>query len=578
MSGMQAHPMTPLTAPPTAPPSKTRLGSVLLDMGLISSAELAELLARQRSEGGKLGELLVAQKRLSPEQVAKALARRLGVEYVELAAAPDTTITRRMDDATARKYLALPIRRDADGLLVVAMADPQDLPAIDDLQMLLGEAFRPVLAMPESIMAYVGIDTAVEELAANLGPLTERVDDATFPGDLAVGENDGPVIRFVNSVIARAVSERASDIHIEPQEGELVVRFRIDGVLRLATSIPASRGPAVVSRLKVMSELDIAERRVPQDGRVGLRIGDRDIDLRIATLPTMGGESVVVRLLDRSNITLDLAELGFSPGMLTQWERCYHQPHGLVLVTGPTGSGKTSTLYGTLNRLNNDERKIITVEDPVEYRLTGINQVQVRPKAGLTFATGLRSMLRCDPDVIMVGEIRDVETAQIAVEAALTGHMVLATIHTNDAAGAIIRLTEMGIEPFLLASALRGVLSQRLARRLCLECREATPVSHAALADLVAFDELPDTLSDPVPIHRARGCARCNGSGYRGRFALAETLVMSDAIEELTIRRASASDVRGQARRDGMRTMGEEGLAAVFAGHTSLEELGRISR
>ncbi len=578
MSGMQAHPMTPLTAPPTAPPSKTRLGSVLLDMGLISAAELAELLAHQRSEGGKLGELLVAQKRLSPEQVAKALARRLGVEYVELAVAPDTTITRRMDDATARKYLALPIRRDADGLLVVAMADPQDLPAIDDLQMLLGEAFRPVLAMPESIMAYVGIDTAVEELAANLGPLTERVDDATFPGDLAVGENDGPVIRFVNSVIARAVSERASDIHIEPQEGELVVRFRIDGVLRLATSIPASRGPAIVSRLKVMSELDIAERRVPQDGRVGLRICDRDIDLRIATLPTMGGESVVVRLLDRSNITLDLAELGFSPGMLTQWERCYHQPHGLVLVTGPTGSGKTSTLYGTLNRLNNDERKIITVEDPVEYRLTGINQVQVRPKAGLTFATGLRSMLRCDPDVIMVGEIRDVETAQIAVEAALTGHMVLATIHTNDAAGAIIRLTEMGIEPFLLASALRGVLSQRLARRLCLDCREATPVPHAALADLVAFDELPDTLSDPVPIHRARGCARCNGSGYRGRFALAETLVMSDAIEELTIRRASASDVRGQARRDGMRTMGEEGLAAVFAGHTSLEELGRINR
>ncbi len=566
----------PVSLAPTAP--RGRLGSVLLDMGLISQDELAGLLAHQRSEGGKLGELLVAQKRLSPEQVAKALARRLGVEYAELAVAPDPALADLIDDATARRYLALPIRRDPDGVLVVAMADPQDLPAIDDLQMLVGEPVRPALAMPESIMVHVGVGSAIEALAANLSELTERVDSVALPGDLAVGENDGPVIRFVNSVIARAVAERASDIHIEPQDGELIVRFRIDGVLRQATSIPASRGPAIVSRLKVMSELNIAERRVPQDGRVGLRMGDRDIDLRIATLPTVGGESVVVRLLDRSNITLDLAALGFSPNMLERWERCYRQPHGLVLVTGPTGSGKTSTLYGTLSRLNNDERKIITVEDPVEYRLVGINQVQVRPKAGLTFATGLRSMLRCDPDVIMVGEIRDVETARIAVEAALTGHMVLATIHTNDAAGAIVRMTEMGIEPFLLASALRGVLAQRLARRLCLECREATPVPHAALADLVAFDELPATLPDPAPIHRARGCTRCSGSGYRGRFALAETLVMTDAIEELTIRRASGSDVRSQARRDGMRTMAEEGLAAVFAGHTSLEELGRINR
>ena len=566
----------PASLGPAAP--RTRLGSVLLDMGLISQDELAGLLAHQRSEGGKLGELLVAQKRLSPEQVAKALARRLGVEYVDLAIGPDPALTSRFDDSAARRYLALPIRRDPDGVLVVAMADPQDLPAIDDLQMLVGEPVRPVLAMPEAIMAYVGVGSAVEELAANLCEITECVDSVAMPGDLAVGENDGPVIRFVNSVIARAIAERASDIHIEPQDGDLIVRFRIDGVLRPATSIPASRGPAIVSRLKVMSELDIAERRVPQDGRVGLRMGAHDIDLRIATLPTVGGESVVVRLLDRSNVTLDLAELGFSREMLDRWEHCYSQPHGLVLVTGPTGSGKTSTLYGTLSRLNNAERKIITVEDPVEYRLAGINQVQVRPKAGLTFATGLRSMLRCDPDVIMVGEIRDAETAQIAVEAALTGHMVLATIHTNDAAGAIVRLTEMGIEPFLLASALRGVLAQRLARRLCLECREATPVPHAALADLVAFDDLPATLADPVEIHRPRGCSRCNGSGYRGRFALVETLVMTDAIEELTLRHASPNEVRAQARRDGMRTMAEEGLAAVFAGSTSLEELGRINR
>jgi type IV pilus assembly protein PilB len=561
---------------PAAP--RTRLGSVLMEMGLISQDELADLLTHQRTQGGKLGELLVAQKRLSPEQVAKALARRLGLEYAELAVAPDPAIAAVIDDATARRYLALPIRRDPDGVVVVAMADPQDLPALDSLRMIIGERVRPVLAMPEAIMAHVGVGTVVGQLAAHLSEVTDWVGEAPTSGDLVVGENDGPVIRFVNSIIARAVAERASDVHIEPQDGDLVVRFRVDGILRTATSVPASRGPAIVSRLKVMSELDIAERRVPQDGRVGIRMGDRDLDLRIATLPTVGGESVVVRLLDRSNATLDLAELGFSPRMLQRWERCYRQPHGLVLVTGATGSGKTSTLYATLSRLNDNERKIITVEDPVEYRLVGVNQVQIRPKAGLTFASGLRSMLRCDPDVLMVGEIRDAETARIAVEAALTGHMVVATIHTNDAAGAIVRLTEMGIEPFLLASALRGVLAQRLARRLCLECREATPVPHAALADLVTFDDLPSDLPDPAPIHRARGCARCSGTGYYGRFALAETLVMNDAIERLTINRASASDIHNNARGDGMRTMAEEGLAAVLAGHTSLEELGRISR
>lgn len=567
---------TPAISAPAAP--RVRLGRVLMDMGLISQEELADLLAHQRSEGGRLGELLVAQKRLSPEQVAKALARRLGVEYAELAEMPDPEVASLIDDATARRYLALPFRRDPDGVLVVALADPQDLPAIDDLQMLLGEPLRAALAMPESIMTYVGVERAVEELAANLGSMTGADDDATDVGHLTVGENDGPVIRFVNSVIARAVAERASDIHLEPQDGELVVRFRIDGVLRTATSVPATRGPAIVSRLKVMSELDIAERRVPQDGRVGLRMADRDIDLRIATLPTVGGESVVVRLLDRSALSLDLRDLGFADAMLADWERCYRQPHGLVLVTGPTGSGKTSTLYATLARLNDNARKIITVEDPVEFRLTGINQVQIRPKAGLTFASGLRSMLRCDPDVIMVGEIRDAETARIAVEAALTGHMVLATIHTNDAAGAIVRLTEMGIEPFLLASALRGVLSQRLARRLCLECRVATPVPHAALADLVAFDELPEALPDPAPIHRAHGCRRCGGSGYRGRFALAETLVVTPEIEALAIRRSSASEMREQARQAGMRTLTDAGLAAVFAGTTSLEELGRVTR
>jgi type IV pilus assembly protein PilB len=559
-------------------PAKTRLGSVLLDMGLISSDELSDVLVRQRAEGGRLGELLVAQKRLSPEQVAKALARRLGVEYLDLAEPPDPALAACVDDATARRYLSIPVRRDPDGTLVVAMADPQDLPALDDLRMIVGEQIRPALAMPEAIMAHVGVGSVVEELAANLGEIHERSRDVQVASDLAVGESDGPVIRFVNSVIARAVSERASDVHIEPQDGELVVRFRVDGVLRTATSVPATRGPAIVSRIKVMSDLDIAERRVPQDGRVGLRIGDQELDLRVATLPTVGGESVVVRILDRSNVVLDLAELGFSGQTLARFDTCYRQPHGLVLVTGPTGSGKTSTMYATLAQLNDSERKIITVEDPVEYRLPGVNQVQVRPKAGLTFASGLRSMLRCDPDVIMVGEIRDPETARIAVEAALTGHLVLATIHTNDAASAVVRLTEMGIEPFLIASSLRGVLAQRLARRLCPQCREPTPVPQAALADIITFEGALADLPDPVAIHRPRGCSRCTGSGYRGRFGLAEMLVVSESIERLIVSRAAAIEIRAVARAEGMRTMGDEGLAGVLTGHTSLEELGRVVR
>ena len=562
----------------TSIPAKTRLGSVLLDMGLISPDELTELLVHQRVEGGRLGEILVAQKRLSPEQVAKALARRLGIEYLDLAAPPDEDVAACLDDATAQRYLSIPVRRDPDGAIVVAMADPQDLPALDDLRMILGEQIRPALAMPEAIMAHVGVGSAVEELAANLGELHARPGEVEVGSDLAVGENDGPVIRFVNSVIARAVSERASDVHIEPQDGELVVRFRVDGVLRTAATVPATRGPAIVSRFKVMSELDIAERRVPQDGRVGLRIGAQELDLRVATLPTVGGESVVVRILDRSNVALDLADLGFSAPTLTRFESAYRQPHGLVLVTGPTGSGKTSTLYGTLAQLNDSERKIITVEDPVEYRLPGVNQVQVRPKAGLTFASGLRSMLRCDPDVIMVGEIRDVETARIAVEAALTGHLVLATIHTNDAASAVVRLTEMGIEPFLIASSLRGVLAQRLARRLCLQCREATLVPHAALADIIAFGGALADVPDPVAIHRPRGCSRCSGSGYRGRFGLAEMLVVSESIERLVVARAAAFEIRAQARKEGMRTIGDEGLAGVLSGHTSLEELARVVR
>ncbi len=559
---------------PTNRPQRARLGRVLLEMGLISDEELADLLTRQRAEGGRLGELLIADKRLTPEQVAQAVAKRLGVEYLSMSTPPAAELVGRLAPDVARRYLALPARRDGDGTIVVAMADPTDLTVIDDLQLLLGESIRPGLAMPEAIIAHIGVGGNVEALAAEMDA------DASEPvhigeHDVAVGENDGPVIRFVNTVIARAVSEGASDIHMEPQQGELMVRFRIDGLLRAVTSVPISRGPAIISRLKVLAELDIAERRVPQDGRVAIRVGRRALDLRIATLPIVGGESVVIRILDQSNAMVDIGALGFSKLTVDRYEQAFTQMHGLVLVTGPTGSGKTSTLYATLHRLNGVERKIMTVEDPVEYRLAGVNQVQVRPKAGLTFASGLRSMLRCDPDVIMIGEVRDVETARIAVEAALTGHLVLATLHTNDAGSAIARLTEMGIEPFLITSAVRGVLAQRLVRRLCPACKEPFPEGEVSLQEIVARHSLQFERTSTT-LFRARGCAECSGSGYRGRFSVAEALLMSPSIERLTLGRSSPSEIALQAQAEGMRPMLEDGLQAVIAGETSLDELTRV--
>ncbi len=562
---------------PANRPQRARLGRVLLEMGLISDEELAELLARQRSQGGRLGDLLVAERRLTPEQVAKAVATRLGVEYLSLSRPPSDEFVGRLTPEVARRYLALPVHRDADGRVVVAMADPTDLTVVDDIAMLVGEPIRPALAMPEAIIAHIDVGGTVEDMAAGMNALGTSSDDAVHADehDVAIGENDGPVIRFVNSVIARAVSERASDIHLEPQQGDLIVRFRVDGILRTVTSVPIARGPAIISRLKVLAELDIAERRAPQDGRIAVRAGGRALDLRVATLPTVAGESVVIRILDQANAIMDISALGFSPVTVDRYEQAFNRMHGLVLVTGPTGSGKTSTLYATLHRLNGADRKILTVEDPVEYRLPGVNQVQVRPKAGLTFASGLRSMLRCDPDIIMVGEVRDVETARIAVEAALTGHLVLATLHTNDAASAIARLTEMGIEPFLLTSAVRGVLAQRLVRRLCTTCKEPFPDAVQALHEFVARHNL--RLDDgPIQLCRARGCDECSGTGYRGRFSVAEALLMSPAIERLTLSRASPSEIELQSKADGMRPMLEDGIHAVIAGDTSLDELTRV--
>ena len=380
---------------------------------------------------------------------------------------------------------------------------------------------------------------------------------------------------MVGSVVERAVEEGASDIHLESQPEEMLVRYRIDGVLRTVAAIPSALSREVVSRIKVMAEMDIAERRVPQDGRVSLTAAGHRLDLRVVTVPTVHGEGVVIRILDTSNAMRKLTEIGFAPDTLERFSSCYRRPYGAVLVSGPTGSGKSTTLYGALHSLNTGDRKIITVEDPVEYRLAGINQVQVNGKAGLTFATGLRAMLRSDPDVIMIGEVRDGETAQIIMQAALTGHMVLATIHTNDAASTLTRLTEMGVEPFLTASGVLGVLAQRLARRLCLECRREMTVPADTLREFAGTATLPKGIGESAKIYQSVGCAACRQTGYKGRLGIYEVLTMSEEIERLTAASAPSSEIRRQARREGMRTMREDGVMKVLAGETTLNELTR---
>jgi type IV pilus assembly protein PilB len=392
--------------------------------------------------------------------------------------------------------------------------------------------------------------------------------------DIRDATEEAPIVKLVNSVIAQSVDDSASDIHFEPQAKELVVRFRIDGVLHEIMSIPRRMQSGVLSRLKIMADLDIAERRVPQDGRIGLVVGGKPIDMRVATLPTVYGEKVVMRLLDKSNVMLDLEDLGFAEKALKRFRKSFTKPYGAILVTGPTGSGKSTTLYAALNILNSSEKNIITVEDPVEYRLTGINQVQVNTRAGMTFAAALRSILRCDPDIVMIGEIRDRETAMIAVESALTGHLVLSTLHTNDAPGALSRLTEMGIEPFLTSSAVDAVLAQRLSRRLCSSCKEP----FTATREMLRKNDFPAEVCDrdDVVLYRAKGCSRCNNTGYKGRLGLYEVMVVSEAIRRLTVERKSADEIGRVAAAEGMKSLREDGIDKVLLGMTSVEEIARV--
>ena len=481
-----------------------------------------------------------------------------------------------MSDALARRYLALPIGW-IEGRLIVAMADPSNVFAVDDIRTVTGAELHIAVATSNSILETIGkfhrVASDAEDVSAEAANTFEGETDLSSVREV---NEESPIVKLVNLLIGQAIADRASDIHIEPGERDVRVRYRLDGVLHEVMRPPKNIQSGIVSRLKVMADINIAERRIPQDGRINTVIGGKDVDLRVATLPTVHGEKVVMRILDKSTALLRLSDLGFLPDNMSVYERSYRKPYGTILVTGPTGSGKSTTLYATLNILNDESKNVITVEDPVEYRLAGINQVQVNVKAGLTFAAALRSILRSDPDIVLVGEIRDRETAVIAVEAALTGHLVLTTLHTNDAASTPSRLIEMGVEPFLVGSAIDCVVAQRLARRLCARCKIAYKPEYAELAAVGWDFERMGDLDPEFHIFRTKGCGACGGTGYYGRFAIHEVLEITEEVERLIVERGHSDELRKLAISQGMLSLRNVGMIEVARGVTSLEEVLRV--
>lgn len=511
----------------------------------------------------------------SPES-SRALAAMVGIAFVELLDYPiDRAAISLISPATCRRHEVLPIGIN-NGRLILAMADPGNVVAIDDVRTSARMEVEPVGVERSDLLAAIDrFLRADDELSDLTTALVEKNASAESmdSGPMESSEDDAPIVRFVNLLISQAIADHASDIHIEPAEHDVRVRYRIDGVLHEMQTAPKSIQSGVISRLKIMSDIDIAERRKPQDGRMSVIHGGRKIDLRVATLPTVWGEKIVMRILDNPNSSLDVHDLALLDRNFTAYETSYSKPYGMILITGPTGSGKSTTLYTTLGAVARPEINVITVEDPVEYRMKGINQVQVNPKAGLTFASALRSILRSDPDVVLIGEIRDHETAQIAVEASLTGHLVLSTLHTNDAPSAITRLTEMDIEPFLVGSALDCVVAQRLTRRLCGHCKILVEHDPEYLANL-RFEFDPDQV--PPTIFRPVGCPLCSHTGYRGRIAVHEVMTVTEEIERLAVARASSAEIGRMAREQGMISLREDGWAKVKLGLTSIEEILRV--
>jgi general secretion pathway protein E len=538
---------------------------------------------RPKQNGKPLSALVIQKGWMTEEELFSALSAKLGVPYWNDLEAQglDPSLISRVPIVFSKKHKIVPVKLES-GVLTAAAVDPLHHEPLDDLRLILGcRDIRVVLSSEREVLRAINrfyeqsADTPEEMIQTLDTESSDRIlHELEETEDLLDVSDEAPVIRLVNLIFFQAVKERASDIHIEPFQKELRVRYRIDGILYNRLSPPKRYQPAIVSRLKVMAKLDIAEKRLPQDGRIPIKVADKDIDIRVSIIPTSFGERVVLRLLDKSNVHLGLEEIGLFPEHLKILEELIRRPNGILFVTGPTGSGKTTTLYAALSRINSPDKNIVTIEDPVEYQLFGIAQIQVNPKVGLTFAHGLRSILRHDPDVILVGEVRDVETAEIAIQAAMTGHLVFSTLHTNDAASAITRLIDMGIEPFRIASVVRAIMAQRLVRVLCPECKQAYEPEPEALRD---------ARIDPVriqgkAIYRGRGCPACAGTGYRGRTGIYETLSVSEPIRQLIMRKADSTTIARKAQEEGMKALRDDGAAKVLAGITTLEELVRVTQ
>jgi type IV pilus assembly protein PilB len=557
----------------TAKRKPKQLGQILLEQGLLQQDQLNRALDEHRNTPKSLGRVLIDLGYIRERDLVRALAEQVGLEFVDLTEYRiDPGIATLIPEAICRRYRALAIG-EREGKLLVAMSDPANVYALDDIRTITGRDVQPVVAtandVEQAIAKFTGLGDQVEALASEA---VEAIEQEADLSDVEAAVEDAPIVKLVQAIMTQAVTDRASDVHIEPTEKDVRVRFRVDGVLHEVMHSPKSIQGGLISRLKVMADLNIAEKRVPQDGRVSIRVGSKQLDLRLATLPTVFGEKIVIRILDKSNALLKLSDLGFQEHAYKRYEEAFRKPYGAILVTGPTGSGKSTTLYATLNIVNSVDKHIVTVEDPVEYRLPGVNQIQVNPKAGLTFASALRSILRADPDIILIGEIRDRETAMIAVESALTGHLVLSSLHTNDAPSAISRLTEMEVETFLVASAVDVVVAQRLARLLCEKCREPHEPNPEELLE-AGFDPSKHSQGQ---FYRSMGCTSCSNTGYRGRFGLYEVMPMTEEIERLTVERASSNAIREVAIEQGMRTLREDGLEKAVAGLTSIEEIARV--
>jgi len=553
------------------------LGEILVESGL-SAERLKKALDLQKKRGGRIGSLLVRLSFMTEAEVLKALGTQLGLPFIPDLGEIDRELALKLPITYAKKAVVLPLRRE-DGTVIAATSEPLALSTVDDLGILFNAAVSICLAPSDTILDAInrlhseGLnkaeDTAQEMEEDDLSFLAAELEE---PTDLLEATDEAPIIRLVNSLLSQAIRERASDIHIEPFEKDVVARFRIDGILYNILTIQKRFQASIASRVKIMSGLNIAEKRLPQDGGMRIKIGGKDVDIRVSIVPTAFGERIVLRLLYRESAMLPLEQIGFSGEYLDQFNELITRPHGIILVTGPTGSGKTTTLYASLSKINSPDKNIITIEDPIEYQLKGIGQIQVNAKIQLTFAAGLRSVLRQDPDVILVGEIRDSETAEIAIQAALTGHLVFSTLHTNDAAGAVTRLIDMKIEPFLISSSVMAILAQRLVRVLCKECREPYEITPAEIT------ELEFKAAAGATVYRAKGCEACFHTGYLGRKAIYELLIVDDDIRQLVMKNTDAATIRTAAMQKGMRTLRQDGADNVLQGITSVDEVVRVTQ